>query len=562
MVLLSPLSPVINKGLNSAVTNINISTDITGAPRIQNENVNIGAYEVTQIAPCKAANRLYVNAGGDDSGDGTSWDKAFKTLQKALDCIDSGESIWVAKGTYFPTKDPFGSTSPVDARDKTFYIPDGVKIYGGFNGTESTLAERILATENTTTLSGDLGMKDDNSDNSYHVVLAVGSQDTGIGVTIDGCTITGGNANNAGSITVKENKIYNNGGGGIRMFNGSNTLNNNMLLNNLADYGGGVYIENGVNKLNNNIISENSANTSSGGVIIVNGNNTLTNNILTANSAEEDGGGIYMSFGTNTLANNILSRNSADGNGGGIYLNFGTHMLINNTLSKNSAKNAAGGIYTNNSTNTLSNNIFWDNKKDTETTVVGADYRYINSSNTFKNNLLQLEIDSYTSANNTDLGADASDNIFAQDPLFVDAKDLEGSDGIPHTADDGLSLSACSPAVNAGTDLEEVTATDITGAVRVNDGAVDVGAYENYKTTTTTVTTTAASAITSTSATLAGTVTANCEGTITERGIVYSATNANPQIDGTEVTKDPNNVETGTFFKIYYWFNSRNSILF
>ena len=125
-----------------------------------------------------------------------------------------------------------------------------------------------------------------------------------------------------------------------------------------------------------------------------------------------------------------------------------------------------------------------------------------------------------------------------------------------------MSLSACSPAVNAGTDLEEVTATDITGAVRVNDGAVDVGAYENYKTTTTTVTTTAASAITSTSATLAGTVTANCEGTITERGIVYSATNANPQIDGTEVTKDPNNVETGTFFKIYYWFNSRNSILF
>ncbi len=64
-----------------------------------------------------------------------------------------------------------------------------------------------------------------------------------------------------------------------------------------------------------------------------------------------------------------------------------------------------------------------------------------------------------------------------------------------------------------------------------------------------TVTTTAASSINTTEATLAGNVTADGGATVTERGIVYSetATNANPQISGTGVTKDSNGIGTGAF---------------
>ncbi len=63
------------------------------------------------------------------------------------------------------------------------------------------------------------------------------------------------------------------------------------------------------------------------------------------------------------------------------------------------------------------------------------------------------------------------------------------------------------------------------------------------------VTTTAASSINTTEATLAGNVTADGGATVTERGIVYSetATNASPQISGTGVTKDTNGTGTGVF---------------
>ena len=64
-----------------------------------------------------------------------------------------------------------------------------------------------------------------------------------------------------------------------------------------------------------------------------------------------------------------------------------------------------------------------------------------------------------------------------------------------------------------------------------------------------TVTTTAASSITVTSATLAGNATADGGASITERGVVYSitATNADPLISGTGVTKDINGTGTGVF---------------
>ncbi|WP_298779893.1 LamG-like jellyroll fold domain-containing protein [uncultured Polaribacter sp.] len=64
-----------------------------------------------------------------------------------------------------------------------------------------------------------------------------------------------------------------------------------------------------------------------------------------------------------------------------------------------------------------------------------------------------------------------------------------------------------------------------------------------------TVTTTAASSIANTSATLAGNVTANGGDAVTDRGIVYSKTsdNANPEIGGASVTQDTNGTGTGVF---------------
>ena len=454
----APLTIIPEVFTNLTISDITLNVPLGSISSYETANV-WKDFTIKEETPCKLVNRLYVDGDIAISGDGTSWNQAFKTVQEALDCTESvsdlnicgGKSIWVAEGTYFPTKDPFGNTSPTDptdpdySRDKTFYIPDGVKIYGGFVGTETTLVERSLAViaNNTSTLSGDIGIPNDNNDNSYHVVLAAASEDTAIGITIDGFTITGGNANGADSITVKGNQISRVNGGGIVMYNGVNSLYNNVLFENEADFGGGVFTNNGTNMLYRNTLSRNSANSAGGGIITFYGNNTLTNNTLSENSAKEGyGGGIYVFLSTSTLVNNILSENSAKVNGGGIYKNEstntlnnntlmrndalnlgggifidsgnnilfnnvlsdnsttnygggihivnGTNTLINNTLSRNEADQDGGGIYMFDGTNTLINNIFWDNKKGTDETVAGADYNFTKGSNTFKNNLLQL----------------------------------------------------------------------------------------------------------------------------------------------------------------------------
>ncbi|MDB5268891.1 MAG: hypothetical protein JWP58_1931 [Hymenobacter sp.] len=64
-----------------------------------------------------------------------------------------------------------------------------------------------------------------------------------------------------------------------------------------------------------------------------------------------------------------------------------------------------------------------------------------------------------------------------------------------------------------------------------------------------TVTTAAATSITSTSAVLGGSVTADGGDAVTGRGVVYSPTNTTPAIAGTGVTQDANGTGTGTFSK-------------
>ena len=60
----------------------------------------------------------------------------------------SGDQVWVAAGTYYPTTGA--------SRTVAFTLKCGVAVYGGFNGTELTLGARNWTT-NVTILSGDIG---------------------------------------------------------------------------------------------------------------------------------------------------------------------------------------------------------------------------------------------------------------------------------------------------------------------------------------------------------------------------------------------------------------------
>ena len=134
---------------------------------------------------------VYVNTTATGANNGTTWADAFTSLDAALTASSYINEIWVATGTYKPTG---------TVRTSTFLMKYNLKMYGGFNGTETLLSQRNPKV-NITTLSGDVN-GDDNAtitatestrqDNLYHVISARGNIKD---VTIDGFTISGGNAN-------------------------------------------------------------------------------------------------------------------------------------------------------------------------------------------------------------------------------------------------------------------------------------------------------------------------------------------------------------------------------
>jgi hypothetical protein len=136
---------------------------------------------------------IYVKSNATGAKNGTSWVNAYTDLQSALSPAPSaGTQVWVAAGTYYPISATGTPPSDIE-RNKTFKLVNGVGIYGGFNGTETTLAARDPEV-NVTVLSGDIGVPSDNTDNIFHVVTGSGTNSTAI---LDGFTVTGGNAKNA-----------------------------------------------------------------------------------------------------------------------------------------------------------------------------------------------------------------------------------------------------------------------------------------------------------------------------------------------------------------------------
>ncbi len=133
---------------------------------------------------------IYVDINATEGGNnGSSWGNAYTDLQSALAVAGASDQIWVAEGTYLPTN---GSNLPEDVEDPrevSFNINNGVQVYGGFAGGETSLAQRDIRA-NPTILSGNIG-ENGQADNSYHVVDITGSTASTI---IDGFTVTGGQA--------------------------------------------------------------------------------------------------------------------------------------------------------------------------------------------------------------------------------------------------------------------------------------------------------------------------------------------------------------------------------
>jgi hypothetical protein len=123
---------------------------------------------------------IYVNHAATGANTGASWADAFTDLQAALVTAAAGDHIWVAQGVYLPTSDA--------NRERSFDLPNRIKLYGGFSGTEALLDQRQPSIYKSI-LSGDIGVSGVRTDNSFHVVTIYrGDEQT----VLDGFTITQG----------------------------------------------------------------------------------------------------------------------------------------------------------------------------------------------------------------------------------------------------------------------------------------------------------------------------------------------------------------------------------
>ncbi|MEZ4933813.1 MAG: hypothetical protein R2788_17040 [Saprospiraceae bacterium] len=116
-----------------------------------------------------SAQIIYVNQTAIGNADGSSWENAFTDLQDGLLQAQIGDSVWVATGTYFPTN--------TDNREVSFVLKNGVKLFGGFSGTEMSLGERDWLAY-PTVLSGDIGTPGDSTDNTYTILYMEGVDST------------------------------------------------------------------------------------------------------------------------------------------------------------------------------------------------------------------------------------------------------------------------------------------------------------------------------------------------------------------------------------------------
>lgn len=249
--------------------------------------------------------QLYVDANATGANDGSTWEDAYTDLQEALGAALEDDEIWVAAGTYVP------GTDTLDY----FQLVEGVRLYGGFAGTETSEGERDPEA-NVTILSGDVNADDvpgdslSRLDNVFHVLLA---DSTITNATIlDGFTISGGQSVLAGVDGI------------------------------IRDSGAGLLSE-GSPIVSNCIFTQNSA--SRGGALFAQGSDASSIKILdcefTDNHAAFGGGVMFIGLVGGLIDNCSFENNTVDASGSAIYNGSSIDTVLNSTFTGNTANRGA-----------------------------------------------------------------------------------------------------------------------------------------------------------------------------------------------------------------------------
>lgn len=392
---------------------------------------------------------IYVNQNGFD-GSGTSWQTAYKYLDEALLCAhnyieqgiwENGGEIWVAAGLYNP------AYVENEVFTETYQMFDGVDLYGGFKGNESSIEQRDFSDPaSETTLR------------SFYVdveYVVTGADN----VTIDGFTIQGGYkggvhcGHNGASFTISNCIIEGSGGdtvtnaAGIFCCGSSPVIQDCKIQFNNAY---GVYIE--PSESTPAVIQDCEIQwNEKSGIYCYESSPVIKGSKIRYNGDE----GVYCyKTVTPEIINNWICDNGTDGSGYGIYLRYcsGVTTIRNNTI----VNNDDYGIrrYSGSALPVISNCIIVSNGSNPEYNLEGATFNVSYS-------CIEEGESNYSGSNNSTYDPQSDD------PLFESA-----SSGDYH-------LMSSSPYVINTGDISGISdETDIDGEPRIIENTVDIGGDE------------------------------------------------------------------------------------
>jgi parallel beta-helix repeat protein len=280
-------------------------------------------------------------------------------------------------------------------------------------------------------------------------------------------------------------------GGGIYCGNNSSaTIQACQIINNTSgDFAGGIYTdETSSVRINNCDIINNSAYSQGGGIYAMYGTVDIRHCRIVNNTAS-NGGGMYLNENSQiNITNCSVEDNVAAGNGGGIRLRFGTSATFTNCLFRNNTAGIKGGgirlneypaDYTKFS---VVNCTFADNHAEQGGGLWGNGVAVFNSIFVNNNNSAIIAEDEYGCTINychfyNNPGSDYNGRTGADQ-----INDMPGNsnnlDGNPLLSSD-LHLLPGSPCIDAGDNDAITEVTDLDGNLRIINGIVDIGAYEN-----------------------------------------------------------------------------------
>jgi len=386
---------------------------------------------------------IYVDRSVPSSGDGASWETAFKTIREGIEAAEDGDEVIVAEGTYIESVDFKGkditvrSTNPSDA----MVVGSTVILASG-----SPEAVRFRSSE-------------------------------GRNAMIAGFTITAGQV-------------------GVSCVWSSPVIRNNVIEGNHADYdkGGGVSCYYSSALIENNIIASNFAAAGGGGIACEGAKPLIVGNLILGNVTDMEGGGILCVDCAPRIVRNRIIGNDCLGNGGGVSCHSSQLELINNLIVSNTADSMGGGLVCYNSVARIAGNTIANNSAQGDG---GGGIEFLNSSGDIVNCILWGNGDDLSGCKATfsciedDDEEDQGEGNIHNDPAFLDP---DGEDNVPGTEDDDYALPVSSPCVDKGSFSAAATLSlekemealrfswdpgaDVLGNSRISGRMPDMGCHE------------------------------------------------------------------------------------